>query len=240
MTPENPNDTPKQHKVIFFDLDHTLWDYELNSAETLRELYEHHRLQERGVTSHEHFLKEFQTVNAALWVLYDQGLIDSDVIRKERFKKVLTPFGAYEEKLCYDISHEYLHTCPQKGNLIPHAFEVLTYLKKHYQLTVITNGFEEIQHLKLASGNLQHFFDHVVTSQKAGHKKPRKEIFDYALDLNGIKHHEAVMVGDNLVTDIGGARNAGVEAVYFNPERVRHESTPDYEIASLHELYAIL
>ena len=239
MTPEKvlPN---KKYKVIFFDLDHTLWDYETNSNETLKELYTQYDLQAKGVTSHAHFLKEFREVNAALWVLYDQGLIDSEVIRKERFKKVLMPFGAYEEKLCYEISHEYLNTCPKKGTLIPNAYEVLEYLKAHYALTVITNGFEEIQNLKLAAGNLHGFFDHIVTSQKAGHKKPAPEIFHYALDLNGIDSHEALMVGDNLVTDIGGARNAAIDAVYFNPERIRHDQTLDFEIEGLHELYDIL
>lgn len=239
MTPEKvlPN---KKYKVIFFDLDHTLWDYETNSCETLKELYTQYDLQAKGVISHEHFLKEFREVNAALWVLYDQGLIDSEVIRKERFKKVLMPFGAYEEKLCFEISREYLNTCPKKGNLMPNAYEVLQYLKAHYALTVITNGFEEIQHLKLASGNLHGFFDHIVTSQKAGHKKPAREIFHYALDLNGIGSHEALMIGDNLVTDIGGARNASIDAVYFNPERIRHDQTLDFEIGGLHELYDIL
>jgi len=230
----------KKYKVIFFDLDHTLWDYETNSCETLKELYTQYDLQAKGVTTTEDFLQTFREVNAALWVLYDQGLIDSEVIRKERFKKVLSPFGAYEEKLCYEISHEYLHTCPKKGNLIPHAYEILEYLKAHYALSVITNGFEEIQHLKLASGNLQGFFDHIVTSQKAGHKKPARQIFDYALGLNGIACHEALMIGDNLVTDIGGARNAAIDAVYFNPDKISHDQKPDFEIGGLHELYEML
>jgi putative hydrolase of the HAD superfamily len=105
---------------------------------------------------------------------------------------------------------------------------------------VITNGFEDIQFLKLASGNLTGFFNHVVTSQKAGFKKPAREIFDYALSLNNIKPHQAIMIGDNLLTDIAGARNAGVDVIYFNPEGMPSEAEVTHEIRSLAELYALL
>lgn len=235
-----PPAASEKYKCVFFDLDHTLWDYETNSRETLRELYQGYSLQSKGVHTFEDFHGEFRKVNTDLWYLYDRGMIDSDVIRKERFKRILEPFQAYEEKLSASISGDYLDICPKKGNLMPYALEVLNYLTERYRLTIITNGFEEIQHRKLSSGNLHSYFDHIITSQKAGYKKPSREIFDCALNLNGIKCQEAMMIGDNLITDIGGAKNASIDAVFYNAEEVEHEHTLDFEIRSLLELRGIL
>ena len=231
----------KKYSCIFFDLDHTLWDYETNSKETLEELYGHYRLQEIGVTDFTIFHLRFNEVNAALWELYDTGKIDSTVIRKERFKQILESFHAYDEKLSLDISHDFLTTCPKKGALMPSAIQVLEYLKNSaYELSIITNGFEEIQHIKMASGNLHHYFDHIITSQKAGHRKPALEIFQFALHLHGKQNYEAIMIGDNIIADMGGAKNAGIDTVYFNPNGLQHNTTPLHEITRLDELLLIL
>jgi putative hydrolase of the HAD superfamily len=229
-----------KYKGIFFDLDHTLWDYETNSRETLEELYEQYRLMDRGVPTIDAFQVQFREVNTRLWDLFDRGLIDSEIIRRERFKQILEPFQAYDEKLSQDLSHDYLHTCPKKGNLMPYAVEVLEYLSGKYALTVVTNGFEEIQNLKLTAGNLHQYFVHIVTSQKAGHRKPAREIFEYALRSNSLEHHEAIMIGDNLLTDIAGAANASIDTVFFNPEENNHQATVHFEITSLNQLREIL
>ena len=121
----------KKYKCIFFDLDHTLWDYETNSAETLFELYGGYNLHSRGIALFEDFLNRFKKVNTDLWNLYDKGLIDSDVIRRERFKQILEPFNAYEVKLSDDLSRDYLDICPRKGKLMPHATDTLNYLKQY-------------------------------------------------------------------------------------------------------------
>lgn len=228
------------YKCIFFDLDHTLWDYETNSNETLKELYHHYALQHVGVSSVESFQQRFKEVNTQLWDLYDRGEIGSEVIRRERFKQILTYFNAYEEKLSQNLSAEYLECCPQKAALMPHATDVLDYLSGKYNLTVVTNGFEEIQHMKLTAGNLHRYFDYVVTSQKAGYKKPAKEIFEFALRSNAVQAEETIMVGDNLITDIGGARNAAIDTTFYNPENLSHNETVKYEIKSLLELCDLL
>lgn len=224
------------YKCIFFDLDHTLWDYETNSRETLQELYDGHNLLEKGVSDFNSFHQEFRRVNAALWELYDHGKIGSEVIREERFRQILSTFQLHDEALNRELSFEYLHTCPKKGNLMPNAIETLQYLAGKYKLSIITNGFEEIQNTKLSAGNLHSYFEHIITSQKAGHKKPAPEIFDYTLKLNSVSSHEAIMVGDNLITDIGGARKASIATVFFNPDRIQHEEKVSMEINNLGEL----
>ena len=229
----------RDYKCIFFDLDHTLWDYECNARETLRELHTHHNLAERGI-GFDDFHRHFTTINFHLWELYDSGKIDNTVIREQRFQKVLAEFYVEDQTLSDALSYEYFHGCPKKSTLVPYAKEVLEYLAGHYSLTVVTNGFEEIQSVKLLSGNITHYFNHVITSQKAGHKKPAREIFDYALSMNNLKCHEVIMIGDNLITDIGGARNACIDTVFYNPAAVAHNEEVSHEIRCLSELQNIL
>lgn len=230
----------RKYSCIFFDLDHTLWDYEANSEETLIELYLQYNLQAKGVDTCEGFADQFKIVNTQLWDLFDRGLVTGDIIRSQRFKQILQKFHIHDDHLCEDLSHDYLTECPKKGNLIPYAIEVLDYLSPNYNLSVITNGFEEIQNMKLQSSNLLPYFDHVITSQRAGCRKPSCEIFNFALNCNGIKNHQALMIGDNLMTDIGGACNAYIDAVFFNPDKNVHDASSAYEIHCLSELRAIL
>jgi putative hydrolase of the HAD superfamily len=237
--PTDGNNVRRPYKCIFFDLDHTLWDYECNARETLLDLHTSHNLMDKGIVF-EDFHKHFRIINFQMWELYDRGLIDNEVIRHQRFKQVLEQFKVREEKLSEALSHEYLYDCPKKANLVPYAKEVLGYLSDHYSLTVVTNGFEEIQSVKLLSGNITHYFDHVITSQKAGYKKPAREIFDYALSVNNLQCHEVIMIGDNLITDIGGARNASIDTVFYNPAAVVHSEKVSHEIRCLSELQNIL
>ena len=238
-SPAAASKTGRRYKCIFFDLDHTLWDYEFNSREMLLELHTAYNLLDKGIPF-EDFHQHFKSINFRLWELYDRGLVNNEVIRFQRFKQVLENFKVYEEKLSADLSHEYLYGCPKKTNLVPYAKEILEYLFNDYSLTIVTNGFEEIQTVKLDSGKITDYFNHVITSQKAGHKKPAREIFEYALSVNNLQCHEVIMVGDNLITDIGGARNACIDTVFFNPGVVAHQEEVEHEIRCLSELQNIL
>jgi putative hydrolase of the HAD superfamily len=166
--------------------------------------------------------------------------VDQAYIRTQRFKQILEHFGAYEEKLSDTLSSEYLDSCPKRPNLIPHAEPILEYLRSKYSLTVVTNGFEEIQNVKLTSGNLHRFFNHIVTSQKAGHKKPSEKIFEFALSLNSAECCDVVMIGDNLVTDMGGARAARIDTIFLNRDKITYTDKVNYEISCLSELTNIL
>lgn len=231
-----------EYKCIFFDLDHTLWDYECNSRETLADLHNSFGLGDRGIPFDD-FFNYFTEINSGLWSQYDQGLISHKVIRLQRFRKVLSRFGIDGDdgdELNDRLSHGFLYECPKKTALLPHAREILEYLAPNYALTLVTNGFEEIQVIKLQSGNITHYFNHVITSQKAGHKKPAREIFDYALYVNGLERHEVIMIGDNLATDIRGARNASIDTVFYNPQALSHQEEVVHEIRCLSELQDIL
>lgn len=223
------------YKCLLFDLDHTLWDYETNSRESLSELYIEFGLKTRGVEEKQ-FLDTFYVINNELWDLYDRGLLHRDVIRNERFHRILTALGVDDYKMSLDLSNEYIAQSPKKKNLMEGCVETLDYLQPKYPMVIVTNGFDEIQSTKLLSGGIEHYFKSIVTSARSGHKKPAKEIFEFALRENNASPQEAIMIGDNLLTDIAGATNASIDTVFFNPNKIKHDTRVTYEIESLREL----
>lgn len=229
----------KSYRCVLFDLDHTLWDYETNSSETLRELFTHYRLEEKGIGLSA-FLETFVTVNTQLWEQYDTGKIGRDVIRFERFHGIFQQLGLTDYELSLKFSDDYVMESPKKGRLMPYALETLDYLNNKYPMVIVTNGFDEIQATKISSSGIQHYFKSVVTSARAGFKKPAREIFEFALAEHGFTTADAIMIGDNLLTDIGGAHNASLDTVFYNPNKVIHQEKPLHEIHSLDQLMTIL
>lgn len=232
----------EKYKHIFFDLDHTLWDFDRNSSEVLGQLYDEHHLNSSGLFSKEALISQFRNVNHQLWAQYNCRSISKDQLRASRFPLVFSSLGLQDARLSQIFSSAYLERCPQMPHIFPYVREVLDYLKKdkQYMLHILTNGFEEIQHLKLKAANISHYFESVITSDAAGYQKPEQGYFTYALSKTFCKCDESLMIGDNLETDIKGARNATIDQVYFNPERLAHQETITYEISCLSELFTIL
>ena len=229
-----------KYRSVFFDLDHTLWDYDTNSEHTLIDLYEAYGLFEKGIHNPNAFTKSFTEINKRLWDAYNKNQISSKVIRNSRFKMIFAEFGLLDDHLADRLARDYLEICPTKGELLPHALEVLDYLRPKYQLMIITNGFNDVQYRKLESSGIMGYFTEIITSESAGYTKPAREIFDHALKLSGSKNHEAVMVGDNLEADIKGASQAKIDAIFFNPAEIDHQELVMHEIISLKELLIIL
>ena len=229
-----------QYRHILFDLDHTLWDFEKNSDEALNELYDHYEKKFSDKFSSDRFVKKFKEVNASMWDLYNQNKIEKEFLRTQRFKIALTDLGLEEKEVPVAIGDEYLSVCPTKNHVIPNAFEILDYLENRYILHIITNGFDEVQDIKLTSSNLKKYFTEVITSEKVGFKKPSREMFDEAISLIAAQKNECIMIGDNIDTDIKGAINAGIDVVFFNPEKIPHTLEVTFEIYDLNDLKAIL
>lgn len=229
----------QKYRTIFFDLDHTLWDYEKNSVEALSDLYHKYELNQAKEITLPAFLATFNKVNHKLWNNYNKGHINRDEIRKSRFDRILKNFGINNMEKSLKISEEYISICPTKTNLFPYTIETLDYLKERYQLFILTNGFDDVQHVKINASKLAPYFEGVVTSD-SGHRKPSREIFDYAVDKAKTSHEESLMIGDNLSTDIAGAHNAEIDAVFFNPEKRVHKATVSYEISCISQLVDIL
>lgn len=230
------------YKQIFFDLDHTLWDFEANSEETLQDLYETFGLRKRGVADFAGFYKIYSAHNDRLWERFRNGYITREDLRWKRMWHTLLDFKIWDQQLVQDFSKQYLQILPTKTRLFPDTIEVLEYLKeKGYPVHLITNGFEETQHLKLRHSGITDYFTCVVTSESAGCLKPHAGIFEYALQQTGCLPSEALMIGDTLEVDILGARDAGIHQVYFNPARPANGGIrPTYSIKRLAELKGIL
>ena len=229
--------TDKQH--LFFDLDHTLWDYEANSRETLAELWSNYNLTNYGVREVD-FLTHFEEVNNRLWDQYHKGEIGKDTIRNDRFRQIFDSLASSEVESIIEIQEDYLSICPTKPYVIDGAIEILEKLAPHFQLHIITNGFDEIQSIKLNGSGLSDFFDVIVTSGTAGFQKPQVQIFDFALQKASATANESVMIGDNPLSDIEGAADAGMAQIFYNPGDLFCPVTPTAEIKSLRELPAIL
>ncbi|KAA2244936.1 noncanonical pyrimidine nucleotidase, YjjG family [Chitinophaga agrisoli] len=230
-----------KYKHIFFDLDHTLWDFETNSHQTLQELFHTFDLSSRGVPAFEAFYDTYVVHNEILWDRFRKGLINRNDLRYKRFSRALLDFKIGDERLSQALSDKFLEVLPTKTALFPYAVEVLEYLRdKKYPLHMITNGFEDTQWRKMRSSGIDHFFTHVITSEQAGSLKPYREIFDYAINKAAATATTSIMIGDALDLDITGAYNAGIDQVYFNPRVPATGIQPTYTISCLSELKTIL
>nr|WP_138506918.1 YjjG family noncanonical pyrimidine nucleotidase [Nostoc sp. PA-18-2419] len=226
-----------QYKHLFFDLDHTLWDFEANSKQTLEEMYHQLALADRGVHDFDLFHHQYIIHNDKLWERYRNGYIKVDELRWKRMWLTLLDFKIGDETLARKMDVLFLDALPTRRILFPYTIEILTYLKdKGYILHLITNGFEKTQHSKLQYSGLSPFFTEVITSEGSNSLKPHKEIFDYALSRAGATAKESIMLGDNVEVDIVGAFNAGIDQVYVNHLDLEPSMKPTYTVRSLKEL----
>ncbi|WP_439489971.1 YjjG family noncanonical pyrimidine nucleotidase [Algoriphagus sp.] len=230
----------KTYQHLFFDLDHTLWDYDRNVQESLSELFVHYKLEKLGLLSCQHFIDSFYAVNYKLWEAYDKGEILRDELRARRFPSIFAHAGLVDAIIPEGFEGDFMHRTSSKPHLFPHTMEVLNYLKPNYKLYVITNGFDESQAKKMNSSGLNEFFELVITSETTGHKKPDPRIFHYAIDQAGATIENSLMIGDNPISDVLGAYNAGLDQVFFNPTGKSIDLKPTYTISHLRELEDIL
>ncbi|MDW3212272.1 MAG: YjjG family noncanonical pyrimidine nucleotidase [Reichenbachiella sp.] len=234
----------KSYKYLFFDLDHTLWDWDANASETLFDLYHRYDLGKYGVQDEVTFRDVFFHENAKLWADLDTGKIDKFYLRNNRFRIVLEAANAnmrsVKEDLLVDMNANFLVECSKKKKVIDGAFEVLDFCRDQFDLHIITNGFEEIQSIKMEHSGLDQYFDKIITSEKAGHKKPSAGIYHYAIKHTGAVLEDSLMIGDNLGTDIKGARDFGMDQVYFNPAKNSHQEEVTSEITQLTQLIQLL
>ena len=228
------------YKHLFFDLDHTLWDFETNSKETLQDLYLLHKLKERGVTSFGEFFEKYTIHNNKLWQRYTLGYVKQEELKWKRMWLALLDFKIADEVLAKQLSSNFLEHLPTKTAVFPYTFEILDYLTaKGYQLHLITNGFEKVQHAKLERSGLKHYFKNVITSEGSNSVKPSKDIFDYAFKLAKTNAAESVMIGDNQDADIQGGINAGMHTVFVNHIDAEQHIESTYVVVDLMGLEVI-
>lgn len=229
-----------KYRHLFFDLDHTLWDFETNSRLTLGELYKTMQLKEKGIDDFDLFIKNYLQHNEKMWERYRKGFIKVDELRWKRFWLTLLDFRIGDENLAKEMAVHFLDLLPTRTALFPGTIELLDYLvNKKYELHLITNGFEKTQHSKLQYSGIAKYFIEVITSEGSNSLKPHKEIFDYALQKAKADSKHSIMIGDDPEVDIKGAMNAGIDQVYVNHIEKKIDFTPTYMVTSLQELKGI-
>lgn len=231
---------PKYHH-LFFDLDHTLWDFETNSRLTLQAMHKEFNLAEKGISDFDKFYQIYSEHNHRLWNKYSSGLIKQDELRWKRMWHTLLDHKIGDDQLAKTISHRYLEVLPFQKALFEHTVEILDYLmNKGYILHIISNGFEQVQFDKLHHSGLKKYFSKIITSEGCNYVKPQKEIFEYAIGLAGAALPQCLMIGDNQEADIQGAANAGMDSVFVNHIKEESKLQPTYTIHHLKELESIL
>ncbi|HRO69622.1 MAG TPA: YjjG family noncanonical pyrimidine nucleotidase [Chitinophagaceae bacterium] len=229
-----------KYRHLFFDLDHTLWDFEANAHATLSTLYEELQLKDRGVHDFDLFYKNYLAHNERLWDFYRKGQIKQEELRVRRMRLALLDFKIADEELSQKMNVLFLDLLPTRNLLFPHTKEVLDYLlHKNYELHLITNGFETVQHSKLKHSGLNKYFKEVVTSEGSNSIKPNKEIFDYAFKKTNANPSTSIMIGDTIEVDIQGAINAGIDQVFVNHAGITPAIQATYTVNSLKELEEI-
>lgn len=230
-----------RYEHIFFDLDHTLWDFKTNSRNALSELFELHLKPRNPKISFNRFYDTYQSVNDRWWAQYRAEKVDKESLRTGRFRDSLHRFGIVDESLTESLSQGYVDRSPYLTSLFPNALDVLRHLMdKGYRMHIITNGFEEVQHIKIRESGLRGFFEEIITSEQAGVKKPDPGIFEYALERTSASLDRSMMIGDNLHADIQGAKEIGMDQVWFDPHSKGQDGHATHRIHDLRELKSIL
>ena len=205
---------------VFFDLDHTLWDFDKNSELTFETIFnKNHPAIETKV-----FIEKYVPINHECWQLYQYDKITHAELRYNRLKY---SFDALDYLISDEeidtIANDYIQFLPENNHLFDGAIEVLDYLNQKYNLHIITNGFAEVQFKKINNSNIRSYFQTVTNSEMAGVKKPNPIIFNYALDLAKATKENSIMIGDSFDADVQGALDAGIDAIFFNESKIQVE-----------------
>lgn len=229
-----------KYRNLFIDLDDTLWDTYHNNKECLEEVYTAHHF-ERYYASFEAFFAIYWPNNNLLWEQYRNNEINKQTLIIERFRHMLRPMGIADVESVLAINKDFLQRTTHKTRLVPGAVELLEYLRPSYRMYILSNGFREVQALKLSNSGLAPYFGRMILSEDACIQKPHKAIFDFALRNTNSRRTESLMIGDSWEADIVGAHNSRIDQLWLNPEACPSKGfTPTYTVASLEEVKGIL
>jgi putative hydrolase of the HAD superfamily len=200
-------------KHVFFDLDHTLWDFDKNSGLTFKKLFKLYSIDVKL----EDFLRVYEPINLKYWKLYREEKVSKSALRYRRLREAFDSIEIkVEDQIINHLSEAYIEHLTTFSHLFEGTFEILDYLRFKYDLHIITNGFEEAQDRKMTTSNIRKYFKTITNAEMAGVKKPDPKIFNFALDLAKAKPQESIMIGDSLEADIEGAHSIGMDTIHFD------------------------
>ena len=217
----------KHYKAIFLDWDDTIGDWTTAEHKALQDIYANYHLNQLYPTF-EDYLNAYKPYNLELWGMYGRGEVTKDWLHLQRFLRPLLVQSKVEsqktaslkEELAHEMGDQFLRLTNKYFCLMPDAEKVVKYLASKYPLTIISNGFKEVQYYKFEHSGLAPYFTHRLISEEIGINKPQPEIFQIALARNGITAKEALMIGDSYTSDIAGAKAAGIDQIWITDEGV--------------------
>lgn len=231
-----------RYKAVLIDWDDTIGDWKGAEDQSLRDLYHRYGFS-RWYASESEFKTVYETYNKTLWEQYGRGDITKQYLHRQRFLHLLETVGAEGDniRLADELGDTFLQLTNRYFSVLPQAAETVRYLAAKYPLTILSNGFKEVQYYKFAHSGLQDCFRHTIISEEVGINKPQAGIFELALSLNGVQKEEAVMVGDSYSSDIQGAKNAGIDQLWICPDDQAHEGeTATYRVHDIAAVRSIL
>ncbi len=227
-------------KHVFFDLDRTLWDFEKNSESALQIIFDELKLNDH-LDSFESFHDTYKQINSEWWDKYRYGKVSKDDLRVGRFIDALAHFDINSSEIATQLSNRYVEVSPHQTILFPHTIETLKELKSNnHVLHIITNGFKEVQFIKLRNSSLIEYFDDILCSEEVGVNKPDPLVFKSALQRTNAKSDESIMIGDDFEADILGAEKCGIRGVLFDPHNHYKENNEVQKIQTLKEVPSIV
>jgi len=205
---------------VFFDLDHTLWDFDKNSMLAFKRVFKKHAI----AIAIEDFMKVYEPINFNYWKLFREDKVSKKELRRGRLTETFALFKLnYTLVKIDELADSYIEELPKDNHLFSGTEIILKYLANKYTLHIITNGFNDVQHLKLKNSGIKKHFSTITTSEEIGVKKPNPLIFISALKKANVEASSSIMIGDTFEADILGAENVGMETMYYN---YRKESIP--------------
>lgn len=202
-----------QIKHIFFDLDHTLWDFETNSDLAFKKTFQNLQFK----VDLDKFLNYYRPINLKYWKLYREEKVSKTQLRYGRLKDTFDFLKiVVSDEQIEAMAVEYIRVLPENNQLFEGTLEILEHLSLKYQMHIITNGFQEVQYLKLEKSGISKYFNQIITSESVGVQKPHPAIFYHAMKLADTTPQESIMIGDNWEADIMGAYQTGMNVIFFN------------------------
>lgn len=231
----------KKYTTIFFDLDDTLIDTVKSGREGLEDIYHDYNLS-NYFPLFDDFHAKYQKINLHLWDLYEHNLIDKETLKSQRFMETLEDYKTLSIQDSLNMNEQFMANVSSKKNVIEGAIDILDYLYPKYQMHILSNGFKEVQDHKVEKAGMLSYFKNIILSDHIGKNKPHPLIFQHALDKANATTENSIMIGDNIKTDITGAKNSNIDQIWFNPKQKPDENKvqPTYQISRLEEIKAIL
>ena len=206
---------------VFFDLDHTLWDFDKNSSLTFEMIFKMNNI----TLDINDFVSVYEPINLRYWKLYREEQVDKAALRYGRLSETFTALNFdVADTLINKLAEDYITYLTSHNHIFDGTIELLEYLKPKYNLHIITNGFGEAQQQKLDKSKISHYFKTVTNSEMVGVKKPNAKMFQYALNLAKTTKETSIMIGDNYEADIMGALDIGLDAICFNYHKTKISS----------------